>query len=231
MKNALLVFSVLLLLLNCQKDDIDPVQIADNPTKALLVFPYENSECNEGTNITATESTVLFEWKPAENTDEYELILSSLSKVDQASYMTTGTQIPVVLKRGTPYSWYVVSRSNKVDSTAQSETWKFYNAGEGIESYAPFPAEIITPLMAETISSPSGEITLDWDGSDADNDIVGYDVYFGITNPPDLFVSNLQESVLTDVKVESGSVYYWSVTTKDARGNSSESGIYQFKIL
>ena len=231
MKKALLVFSVLLLLLNCERDDVDPHQIADNPTKALLVFPYKNSECNEGTNITATESTVFFEWKPAENTDEYELILSNLSTADQASFMTAETKIPIVLKRGTPYSWYVVSRSNKVDSTAQSETWKFYNAGEGIESYAPFPAEIIAPLMAETISSSSGVITLDWDGSDADNDIAGYDVYFSTTNPPDPFVNNLQESVLTDVQVESGSIYYWSVTTKDAHGNSSDSGIFQFKIL
>ncbi|MCK5105625.1 MAG: hypothetical protein KAR17_22530, partial [Cyclobacteriaceae bacterium] len=59
---------------------------------------------------------------------------------------------------------------------------------------------------------------------------IGYDLYFGTTNPPDLFESNLQESVQTDVQVESDSIYYWSVTTKDAHGNSSDSGIFQFKI-
>ncbi|MCK5209994.1 MAG: hypothetical protein KAQ79_18295, partial [Cyclobacteriaceae bacterium] len=95
---------------------------------------------------------------------------------------------------------------------------------------APFPAEIITPSMAETITSSPSKITLDWNGSDVDNDIIGYDLYFGTTNPPDLFESNLQESVQTDVQVESDSIYYWSVTTKDAHGNSSDSGIFQFKI-
>ncbi len=230
MKNTLLIFIVLLILLGCQKDDPDPVLIIKNPTKALLVFPYENSECNEGTNITATHSTVLFEWRTAENTDEYELVLSNLSTTEQALYMVSENKIPIVLQRGTPYAWYVISRSGKSDSTATSNIWKFYNAGEGIESYAPFPAEIITPSMAETITSSPSKITLDWNGSDVDNDIIGYDLYFGTTNPPDLFESNLQESVQTDVQVESDSIYYWSVTTKDAHGNSSDSGIFQFKI-
>ena len=89
MKNTLLIFIVLLILLGCQKDDLDPVLIIKNPTKALLVFPYENSECNEGTNITATHSTVLFEWRTAENTDEYELVLSNLSTTEQALYMVS----------------------------------------------------------------------------------------------------------------------------------------------
>lgn len=231
MIKTLLIFIVLLLVISCHKEDPDPVLIIKNPTEALLVFPYENSECNEGTNITATQSTVLFEWRSAENTDEYELILSNLSTTDKTSFMVSETNIPIVLQRGTPYAWYVISRSDKIDSTATSEIWKFYNAGQGIESYAPFPAEIITPSMAETITSSPSKITLDWNGSDVDNDIIGYDLYFGTANPPDLLESNLQESVLTDVQVESNSIYYWSVTTKDARGNSSESGIFQFKIL
>jgi len=230
MIKTFLIFSMLLLLLSCHKDDPDPVLIINNPTEALLVFPYENSECNEGTNITATESTVLFEWRAAENTDEYELILFDLSAENQSSHMAIENKIPIVLQRGTPYAWYVISRSEKSDSTATSEIWKFYNAGEGIEYYAPFPAEIISPLMAETITSVSGAITLEWNGSDVDNDIVGYDLYFGTTNPPDLFESKLQENVITDVPVESDSIYYWSVITKDARGNSSDSGLFQFKV-
>lgn len=230
MIRTFLIFSMLLLLLSCHKDDPDPDMIINNPTEAILVFPYENSECNEGTNITVTESTVLFEWRAAENTDEYELILFDLSSEKQSSYVAIESKIPIVLQRGTPYAWYVISRSDKSDSTATSEIWKFYNAGEEVESYAPFPAEIVAPLMAETITSVSGAIALDWNGSDVDNDIVGYDVYFGTTNPPDLFESNLQESEIVDVTVESDSIYYWSVTTKDAHGNSSDSGLFQFKV-
>jgi hypothetical protein len=231
MKNRVLIISVLLLVIGCHKDDPDPVQLIGNPTEALLIFPYENSECNEGSDITVTTSKVLFEWRTAENTDEYELVLFNLSTTDQSSHVTSENKISIVLQRATPYAWHVISKSNKIDSTAQSDIWKFYNAGDGIESYAPFPAEIITPLMAENITTSGGNITLDWSGSDVDNDILGYDVYFSTTNPPDLLKSDVEESILTDVQVVAGAIYYWSVTTKDAHGNSSDSGIFQFKIL
>jgi len=231
MKKLLHIFMIIFFLIGCQKDDQESTQIKKYPTQALLIFPYENSECNEGTNITNTQSTVLFEWFSAENTDEYELIISNLSTSEKNSFITSESKIPIVLERATPYAWYVVSKSNEVDSTARSETWKFYNAGEGIESYAPFPAEIITPSMAESITPSSNGIILDWNGSDVDNDIIGYDVYLSTTNPPGLFESKIQESVLMDIQVESNTIYYWSITTKDAHGNSSGSGIFQFKIL
>jgi len=229
MKKSLLVFGAALILLGCKQDE-EPVLNLTDPTAAQLIFPYENSECNEGTNITATESTVLFEWEIAENTDSYDLILKDLSSSQEVTYKSPENQISIVLLRATPYAWYVVSQSNTVSAVAESETWKFYNAGDGVLSYAPFPAEIISPAMAEIITSSSGEITLDWDGSDVDNDIIGYDLYFGTSDPPAILSSDLQESMLV-VPVASDSIYYWGVTTKDEHGNSSESGIYQFKIL
>jgi len=232
MKTPLLIFSICLVLFGCrQEDDVKPVSTPGDPTAAFLIFPYENSECNEGTIISSTQSSVLFEWTPGEKTDEFELILTNIFTGDQASYTTLEKKIPIILQRGTPYAWYIISKSFEVAETAQSETWKFYNAAEGIKSYAPFPAEIVTPLMAETITSSTGEITLEWNGIDVDNDIVGYDVYFDTTNPPDLLVSDIEESILTDVQVTPGTIYYWSITTKDAHGNSSESGVYQFKVL
>lgn len=231
MKKPLVLFAVLFLLLGCEKEVPLPVLNMGNPTEALLIFPYENSECHEGTNITATESTVMFEWSQAANSDSYDLVLKNLSTNDETTYMTSENELPIVILRATPYAWYIISKSNAVNSTAQSETWKFYNAGDGITSYAPFPAEIISPAMAEIISTAPTEITLDWDGSDVDDDIMGYDVYFGTTNPPDLLAGNVQESSLTEVPVSPDTIYYWSVTTIDEHGNSSESGIYQFKIL
>lgn len=220
-----------LFLLGCGKDAPEPAVITSGlPEKVILIFPLENSECNEGTEISATESTVQFEWKPAENADEYDLVLANLASGDVNSYTTTETSIPVVLQRATPYAWYVVSRSDNVDSTERSSVWKFYNSGDGIKSYAPFPAEIISPKMAESINFPSGTITLDWDGNDIDNDIVGYDVKLGSANPPELFQQNLKESILSGVSVDKNTIYYWSITTYDAAGNRSSTAVFQFVI-
>ncbi len=200
-----------------------------DPTPATLIFPFENSECNEGANVTDTESTVLFEWKAGENTDEYELVLTNINTGEETSHVTADTEISLILSRGTPYAWYIISISHELAETARSDTWKFFTSEEGMESFAPFPAEIVSPAYAEIIDSTSG-VSLVWIGSDVDRDIVGYDVFFGTTSAPEMIESNLLESMLTNVLVSSNKVYYWKVVTRDERSNSSDSGVYQFKV-
>lgn len=232
MKKTLFIICLFFLQYGCSSDGTgnNESDTPNNPSIANLVFPFENSLCNEGTNITPTESTVLFEWEASDHTNSYKLELKNLSTGNLTTHQTTATEIPIVLKRGTPYVWYVISESNSVIATAQSAIWQFYNAGEGFQSYAPFPAVIISPAMAETIITAASEITLDWNGNDVDEDIIGYDVYFDTVTPPSLFVSDLNESILNNVPITPDTIYYWKIITKDSQGNSSDSGIYQFKI-
>jgi hypothetical protein len=129
------------------------------------------------------------------------------------------------------HNWYVISKSS-TSTTSQSSKWKFYNASEGIQSYAPFPAEAVYPNSEQIplVIPAATKINLEWSGSDIDDDIVSYDVYFGTTNPPSLLVSNLEDSILNDVPISSGTIYYWKIITKDSLGNSSDSGVFQFKV-
>ena len=232
MKNTLLIICLFFLQYGCSSDGTgnnDPDSANRDPDIANLIFPYESSLCNEGTNVTPTQSTVLFEWEASSNTDSYTINLKNLSNGDISSNQTSATEIPIVLNRATPYEWFIISESNTVGATAQSEIWQFYNAAEGIQTYAPFPAEIISPLMAETITTTLNEITLDWNGSDVDDDIVGYNIYFDTASIPEIFQSNLIESNL-NVSITTNTIYYWKIITKDSQGNSSDSGVYQFKI-
>lgn len=226
MKKLLLLICLPIFIQGCSEESL-----AESPTMTKLIFPFENSLCNEGTNITPTESTVLFEWEKGVFTDNYELKLKNLISGNETSHLTSNTEIPIVLNRGMPYEWYIISTSNSVSEIAQSATWKFYNAGDATESYAPFPAEIISPMMAESISTSDNVITLDWIGSDIDNDIIGYDVYFGTSTTPSILLSDLNESILNNVSIVSNTIYYWKIITKDTWGNSSDSGVFQFKIL
>lgn len=230
MKKCLYILCFVLILQSCGKEDTAPA-LPQKPTVAKLVFPHENYLCNIGTNMTATESTVVFEWEESANTDSYELVLKNATTGITTSHQATGHKIPIVLDRGTPYIWYVISKSRAISDTAHSATWKFWNAGAEVQSYAPFPAEIIYPLMAARISTAASVITLEWKGSDVDNDIVGYDVYFDTATTPGKIKSDIKENALKDVPVKSNTVYYWKIITKDSKGNESESGIYQFKVL
>lgn len=196
----------------------------------MLLFPLKNSECNVGTDSTATESDVIFEWDIAENTDIYELNLKNLSTGQQIKETTESLSLSLRIERSTPFEWYIVSKSNTRSDTAVSEVWRFYNAGEAIINHPPFPAQILAPAMAEIISNTNNTISLSWNAIDLDDDIIGFDVYFGTGNPPPLIESNITDNTVTNLSVSANTVYYWKVVTKDAYGNSSDSGVYQFRV-
>lgn len=210
-------------------NDPDPENEVKAPTAATLSFPNENSECTEGTSLTSTQSTILFNWNDAENTTSYQLFLKNLETQTTTNYTSSVSEKSVTILRGTPYSWYVVSKNSGTD-TAQSNTWKFYNAGEATSSYAPFPAELISPALSVSLAASTTSASLQWSGEDVDNDITEYEVLFGTLNPP------TQSQAITNsnnaaVNVSSGNTYFWRVITKDSNNNTSESQVFEFKVL
>ncbi len=232
MRKVLFIIYICCLQYSCSPDDTvsnDPVVII-NPSIANLIFPYQNSLCNEGSNLTPTTSTVLFEWSASINTNSYTLVLKNLLTGAITTRQAQGTEISVVIERATPFEWYVISNSVLTTTTAKSATWKFYNASDGVQSYAPFPAEAVSPEMAEVIETTATEITLDWSSSDIDNDIVSYDLYFGTDTIPAIYSSGLTESMLNNVAINTNTIYYWKIITKDSKGNTSDSGVFQFRI-
>ncbi|TSD64004.1 hypothetical protein FFF34_015700 [Inquilinus sp. KBS0705] len=224
----ILTIAVVLLIAACAKKVEVKQQIA--PDKTDLVKPLKDLTCNNGTVISATESSVVFEWNRAANNDSYELTVTNLLTQKIIKQQATTTTATLTLQRNTPYSWYVTGKYNKTLALTQSDTWKFYNAGAGTVSYAPFPAEIIAPTFGQILSPASGKINLKWKGSAVDNNIVSYTVYFGPKSSPDVFRDQLTDQFINDVVVSKGTTYYWRIVTVDTNGNTSDSGIKNFFI-
>ncbi|MDF4203985.1 hypothetical protein PXD56_13510 [Maribacter sp. SA7] len=226
-----------LLLASCggSSDNETPVEpvapLVIDPGAATLVFPEDNTECNEGIiNVNdETKSTVTFEWSASENTDSYEVKVKNLETGSITTATSTTNQKEVSINRGTPYEWYVISKANGTSSTATSETWSFYNQGQGIENYAPFPAIAISPQRGSTISSTNLTITLEWSTSDVDDDIVSYEVLFDTTETPITSLGSTTESNI-DVTVGAGTTYYWKVITTDSFDNTSTSELFEFRV-
>ena len=218
------IILALLLALSCSKDEGNP-----NPSATSLIFPDNNQECNQGIDVSGTnQSTVTFRWTASTKTDSYDVRLKNLNTQNITTQTTLTNELSINIEKGTPFSWYVVSKNTKVIETAESETWKFYNAGDPIASYAPFPADLVSPAMGSTligITTP----TLSWLGSDIDNDIVSYDIYFDTSNPPTSLEGNTASTSI-NVSVAAVNTYYWRVITKDSQGNNSQSEIFQFKV-
>ncbi len=212
-------------LLACSKSDPSP------PEAASLVFPAQNSECTTGIDKSETTSEVEFRWQAANNTETYELRATQLLTNVTKTTTTSATSASLTIDKGAPYSWQIISRNTQTDVSVASATRRFYNSGTQT-TYAPFPAAIEAPSSGESVPIDSnGEVTLSWSGTDIENDITGYDIYHGTTNPPaTLAVSTIVST--TDVQIEvTAGTYYWKVITKDREGNTSDSGLYSYRAF
>lgn len=229
-KSFLILFMLAgILLASCGGDD----ETSGTPQAPQLVFPENNSECLEGV-VSSTNpniSTIEFRWQASSNASGYTLNIQNLITGARITESTTATAIPVELVRGQPYSWNVVANSN-TSSSLSSDTWKFFNAGEGVSSYAPFPADLVYPRSGANISlNGSSSLELRWEGADVDNDISAYEVLFSTSDPPENNIGGNGPSQTFIVnELQTGTTYYWRVITTDEAGNSSVSEVSQFHI-
>ena len=227
MKKIIFILALAAMALGCSKDDKKDDGGTGNPDAAVLSSPANNTECLTGSPVSATESAVTFTWAAADGTEKYFVYVKDLAA--QSAFVQypagTATSLDITLKKGTPYSWYVSAK--KSASTVNSATWKFYNAGDPVTTHAPFPAEAVSPVMSSMVNGPA--ITLQWAGSDIDNDIAEYNVYMdGNTNPTTILNTVTTQQVAATVT--SGGTYYWKVVTVDTAGNQTASPVYQFKV-
>lgn len=227
MGNKLIVVSLLTLLVlaGCKKASENSLQAV------ILLSPSKNEVCNTGVVISETENQVSFEWQPNVDAESYELTYKNLTLGTSKTITAALPTATVILLRNTPYEWKVISKTLKSSKMGTSEKWKFYNAGIGISSYVPYPAEIISPKHDVVVTPTSGnKVILSWKGDDVDNDIASYTIYFGLGITPPVYQSNLSSNVVsTEVTVARNDTYYWKVITTDSKGNNSDSGIYRFK--
>lgn len=217
------------LLISCGGRDDGP---PPSPEGATLIFPLQDSECTTGVDLSEDLSQVTFEWEPAKNTNRYTLtVINLLSNTPQA-ISTASTSAALSITKGAPFSWSVLSTNNGTDETATSESWLFYNAGSQT-TYAPFPAQINSPKAGSTVqANTNAEIILKWSGADVEDDIVNFEVFLSTDNPPTDLISTVNAAITeAAVNVISGQIYYWKIVTIDAEGNTSDSGVFDFKVF
>jgi hypothetical protein len=196
------------------------------PEASVQISPAKDEACNQGNVLSDTQSKVTFSWNAAANTESYKVDVKNLSNNQSKSATSSTTSAEITLDRGTSYSWTVTSKSTETTETATSETWEFYNAAAGVENHVPYPATIVSPVNESTTSS--NVVTLEWTGSDADNDIAEYEVYLDTNNPPTALESTTTSQKIENKTLVANTKYYWKVHTKDASGNISITSVHEF---
>ncbi len=193
-----------------------------------LVFPENDKECTEGKIESDTQSTITFQWQAREGVDSYEVNIKNLDAGTSSETLVDTNEADISLQRGVPYEWFVASKVEGSEETANSETWRFYSQGLGSLNYAPFPAEAVHPLRGASIAAAT-TLNLQWKGSDVDSDIAEYEILFGTEAPPTSALATTTESSAS-ATITSGQTYYWRVITKDGQGNTSRSDVFDFSV-
>lgn len=224
MKALKILLVCTLLAVGCKKDPPSP------PGKATLLSPAKNSECSPIDSDSGNTNLVQFSWQAASHTNSYELQVNELNSGTTQMKTTTALSEILAIAKGTPFSWSVTTKNNAVTKTTKSETWFFFSPGTET-SYAPFPVEVLRPSGPKAFRDINGEITLEWAGSDLDDDIDGYELYFGTVDNPALLSSLTANEMSAKVAAITKTIYYWRVVTKDKEGNTSSTGVLSFEAI
>ncbi len=179
-------------------------------------------------STTASQGVINFGWEEAQNTDSYEVFVrNSITQTEQKKSADL-TSTTFTLDRGAPYSWWVVSSSDASAVDTKSKVWSFYLEGIQQETFLPFSAQLNNPQDEQEVMLSSGEINLQWTGSDLDNDIAYYQVYIGTGAAQMSLVQDNQITSSYSALLDVGQTYFWQIITIDQRGNKSQSAIQSF---
>jgi len=216
-------FMVLLLSVACKKE------VIPDPEPAVLLGPENNNNCNTAIRISDQQSQVNFSWQEALYTDEYELVIRDILTNEDQKKQTLRLFASAVLDRGSQYTWWVNTKSERIETVSKSEVWTFYLEDLQTISHFPFPAKLVSPENNVQVSLEKGSLMLSWDAVDLDDDIERYDVYMGL-DPDDLTIikENLTSNSIS-VSLNTDQIYYWKVVTRDREENISHSEVGVFR--
>lgn len=199
-------------------------QVNKAPTKPSLVSPSDNLLC--------INNSLEFKWNASTDADgdaiKYKIEISKdnqFSSIDKSSTVSSTNNI-FTLEKGVAYYWRVEAIDSKNESSGYSSIFSLQTEGQGVTNNLPFAPQLIKPELSSTIVS--GTTALEWSGSDADEDALSYDVYFGEINPPTTLISENQSETTLNVNTSAASTYFWKIVVKDSNGGKTIGQIWSF---
>lgn len=222
MKHLYKITLCIFLLTSCKKNktEFEEQILPPEPEIELgsfnLIFPDNNLICTEGTDVDNNEVSINFMWTAADKASSYTIEITNLATDVTTNTTSTNTSKEITLPKDTQFSWKVLAFVDNISK--ESSQWSFYSEGITEENFAPFPAEITTE------DKLNGFVEISWTGTDLDNDIDTYELYFGAdANALEFIVSTTSNEGVSSQPITYGTDYFIEVITTDDRGNTSSS--------
>jgi len=121
------------------------------------------------------------------------------------------------------YYWQI----NATDDYGASVTgpiWNFTTRENG----QPYPPTDPVPSIGATNVENNTVLSWSCNGDPDSGDTVTYDLYFGITNPPDVWHRDLTEKSYSVEDMSYNTKYYWKIVVKDNHGAETEGDVWDF---
>ncbi|MEY2921392.1 MAG: hypothetical protein RL108_1 [Bacteroidota bacterium] len=179
-------------------------------------------------------NTVDFQWEAATDAEKdaitYQIqvatdnLFTTIVKTIEGSNITQS----IPLEKGIAYYWRVKAVDSKNLSGSYSTTFSFYTEAAVQANHLPFLPDVVAPLFNASVNP--GTTTLKWSAIDTDaTDVLSYDVYFGLDNPPTAKIVDNKASTSVDVTTVGLKRYYWKVVVRDNKGGQTIGQVWNFK--
>jgi hypothetical protein len=227
-RSLLIVASLILFSCGGSSDSDEPIITPPTPTNEAPSVPALNSPID---GLLCTDLSLDFSWNASSDPDgdnvSYTIQVATNNSFSEnlQTKSVSSTSTTFNLLKGLAYYWRVSAKDAKNKSSSYSTIRKFYSEGEGVSNHLPYTAALISPVLNTVLNTNS--TTLEWSSSDADDDPLNYDIYFGETNSPELLVENASSSTY-EVNLEANTIYYWKIVVKDDAGGEAVGQVWNF---
>ncbi|MEJ4088213.1 hypothetical protein [Galbibacter orientalis] len=201
-----------------------PEPVNNAPSLPNLDYPTEDLVC--------IDNNVTFKWLEATDKDgdkiTYQVQISDVSDFSKTDYndLTPDLSKKYNLPKGKTFYWRVKAIDSKEAESSYTKASRFFTERDAEVNQVPNQPTIITPANNIVISKSS--VSIQWQATDPDNDVILYDMYFG-TDPealPLIIESASQNNYLATLQPKTK--YYWKIVVKDDIGGVTIGNIWSF---
>ncbi|SNY99505.1 SusE outer membrane protein [Flagellimonas pacifica] len=231
LRGIFMILSISMIMISCSSsggdDPLPPPQENSAPSAPALVFPINNMLC--------IDNVLQFDWEASTDLDSdvitYEVQVATDNQFTNIVHTssTNDTDQEITLEKGEAHYWRVRAKDTKGGESEYSTIWQFYTEGDGEQNHLPFAPSQVFPVNASEINESSVELR--WSANDVDNDVLGYNVFFGLGNPPNNITEGQTENTIIIDELESGQTYYWKIEVLDGNGGKTIGSLWSFRTL
>lgn len=208
---------------SCGKED-EPENM--QPSIPAKIFPLNNTLC--------IDNAINFQWNASQD-PEGDALSYRVQISDNVNFITVienvtvsnETSTVITLEKGLSFYWRVKAIDVNNAESEYSEVSQFLTEGDPESNHLPFIPELISPVMATTISGTS--TTLSWKSSDLDGDPLNFDVYLDTNTDPTTKVSENQTlTTFEATNLVANTTYYFKIVVKDDKGGATIGSVWNF---